>query len=132
MDRCPCCNARLRELVICPRCKADLSAIINAEQSARFWLNKAIHYCLEGKTEQSIGALNLSLGLNKTRVANAFRDFLIQQQSRYILDLLAKKQLLAAKQQLSSVRELLSYSKQLRKLDSFTDYLLVQGQQQSR
>ena len=132
MDRCPCCNARLRELVICPRCKADLSAIINAEQSARFWLNKAIHYCLEGQTEQSIGALNLSLGLNKTRVANAFRDFLIQQQSRDILDLLAKKQLLAAKKQLFSVRGLLSYSKQLQKLDSFIDYLLVQGQQQSR
>ena len=132
MDRCPGCNARLRELVLCPRCKADLSAIINAEQSARFWLSKAIYYCLESKTEQGIAALNLSLGLNKTRVANVFRDFLIQQQSRDILGLLEKKQLLAAKQQLYSVRELLSHSKQLRKLDSFTDYLLVQGQQQSK
>ena len=129
MDRCPCCNARLREVAICPRCKADLSAIIDAEQSAQFWLSKAVHYCLESKTEQSIAALDLSLCLNKTRVANVFRDFLIHQQSRDILDLLAKKQLLAAKQQLYRVRELLSYSKQLRKLDNLTDYLLIKDQQ---
>ena len=130
MDRCPCCNARLREVVICPRCKADLSAIINAEQSAQFWLNKAIHYCLESKTEQSIASLHLSLCLNKTRMANVFRDFLIQQQSKGILGLLAEKQMLAAKRQLYSVRELLPHSKQLRKLGSFTDYLLAQGKHQ--
>ena len=131
MDRCPCCNARLREAAICPRCKADLSAIINADKSAQFWLSKAIHCCLESKTEQSIAALDLSLCLKKTRMADVFRDFLIQQQCRGILDLLAKKQLLSAKQWLYSVRELLPHSKQLRKLDSFTDYLLVKNQQQS-
>ena len=80
MDRCPCCKARLKEAVICPRCKADLNTIINAGQSAQFWLSKAMHYCLEGKTEQSIAALNLSLNLKITRMADVFRDFLIQQQ----------------------------------------------------
>jgi len=108
-----------------------LSAIIDAEQSAQFWLSKAVHYCLESKTEQSIAALDLSLCLNKTRMADVFRDFLIQQQSKGILDLLAKKQMLTAKKQLYSARELLPHSKQLRKLDGFTDYLLVLDQQQS-
>jgi len=131
MDRCPCCNARLREAAICSRCKADLSAIICAGQSAQFWLSKAIHYCLERKTEQGITALNLSLSLKIIRMADVFRDFLIQQQCRDILDLLAKKQFLAAKQQLYKVRELLPYSKKLRKLDSFTDYLLLKNQHQS-
>ena len=127
MDRCPCCNARLRETVICPRCNADLGAIINAEQSARFWLSKAIHYCLKSKTEQSIAALDLSLCLKKTRMAEVFRDFLIQRHCRDILDLLAKNQLLAAKQQLYSMRKLLPHSKQLQKLDGFTDYLLLKN-----
>ncbi len=132
MGRCPGCNARLREVAICPRCKADLSAIIKAEQSAQFWLSKAIYYCLESNTEQSIAALNLSLCLNKTRMADVFRGFLIQQQCKRILDLLSKKQLLSAKQQLYRVRELLPHSKQLRKLDGFTDYLLLENRQQSR
>ena len=131
MDRCPCCNARLGEVEICPRCKADLSAIINAEQSAQFWLSKAIYFCLESKAEQGIAALELSLCLNKNRMAEVFRDFLIQRHCRDILDLLAKKQLLAAKQQLYKVRELLPHSKQLRKLDSFTDFLLDKNQKQS-
>ena len=132
MDRCPCCNARLREAAICPRCKADLGAIINAGQSAQFWLSKAIYYCLESKAEQSIAALELSLCLKKIRMAEVFRDFLIQRHCRGILDLLAKKQLLSAKQQLYSVRELFTHSKQLQKLDSFTDFLLVKNQQQSQ
>lgn len=131
MDRCPCCNARLREVAICPRCKADLSEIINAGQAAKFWLSKAIHYCLESKTEQSIAALNLSLSLKIIRMADVFRDFLIQQQCREILELLAKKQFLAAKQQLYRVREFLPHSKQLRKLDGFTDYLLLRNQHQT-
>ena len=132
MDRCPCCNARLREVAICPRCKADLSAIINAGQSAQLWLSRSIHYCLESNAESSIAALNLSLSLKKTRVAEVFRDFIIQQQCGGILDLLAKKQLLSAKQQLYRVRELFPHSEQLRKLNDFTDYLWLKNQQQSR
>jgi len=131
MDRCPCCNARLRETEICPRCKADLSVIINAGQSAQFWLSKAIYYYLESKIEKSIAALNFSLSLTKTGLAEVFRDFVIQQQCRGILDLLAKKQVLAAQQQLYRVRELFPHSEQLKKLNDFTDYLWLNNQQQS-
>jgi hypothetical protein len=62
-------------------------------------------------------------------MAEVFSDFLIQRHCRGILDLLANKQLLPAKQQLYSVRELLPHSKRLQKLDGFTDFLLVKNQQ---
>lgn len=125
MERCPCCNARMRETVICPRCRADLSAAIGAELSAQVWLSKAIKYCLEAKTDKSIRALDLSLHLKKTKLAVVLRDFLIKQQCNEILDLLAQKQLIPAKQRLYNVRLLFPQSKQLQQLNSFTDYLLV-------
>lgn len=132
MERCPCCNARLRERTVCSRCKADLSVLINAEKMAQFWLVKAIHYCLAENIEQSVRAISVSLDLKKTNLALAFREFLIQQQCQDILDMLAQKQLIPAKQRLYSMRILLPYSKQLQQLYSFSDYLLVQNSEPSR
>ena len=129
MERCPCCNARLRETIKCPRCQADLSAIIGTERSAWLWLSRAIQFWAESKTEQSLGALDISISLKKMKLAIAFRDFLIQKQYRDILDLLAQKQLLAAKQQLYRVRLLHAYSRQLQQLNGFTDYLLAKKQE---
>ena len=132
MERCPCCNARLRERTVCSRCKADLSVLISSEQAAHNWLAKAIHSCLAGNIEQSIHATAASLALKKIELALVFREFLIQQQCRDILDLLAQKQLLKAKQRLYSVRMLLPYSQQLQQLYSFSDYLLAQDQDDSQ
>ena len=128
MERCPCCNARLREAVICPRCQADLAAVIGSELSAQDWLSKAIEYCLESETEQSIEALGFSLSLKKTKMAVVFREYIIQQQCRDILEFLAQKNLLAAKQRLYEVRFLSHHSKQLQQSNAFTDYLLVNNQ----
>ncbi|RLA21714.1 MAG: hypothetical protein DRQ62_09145, partial [Gammaproteobacteria bacterium] len=63
MERCPCCNARLKEAVICPRCRADLSAVIGSEQAAEKYLAKAIQQWAEGEGEQSIQALVFALNL---------------------------------------------------------------------
>ena len=131
MERCPCCNARLRERKICSRCKADLSVLISGEQAAEIWLAKAIQYCLADNIEQSIAAIGVSLRLKKTQIAVVFREFLIQQQCRDILDLLAQKQLILAKQRLYTVRKLLPFSKQLQQLNSFSDYLLAHSQDHS-
>jgi hypothetical protein len=128
MERCPCCNARLGGATRCSRCQADLGNIITAEQSARFWLDKAIQYWQDNETGQSVSALALSLRLKKTGLALVFRDFLIHQQCREILALLAQKQLLPAKQRLYSMRNLFPYSQLLQQLNSFTDHLLVQNQ----
>ena len=129
MERCPCCNARLGETTLCPRCKADLSSVIGNEKAAQYWLSKAIQNLQESKTEQSIDALGVSLRLKKTELALVFRDFLIRQQCQNILDLLAQKQVLPAKQQLYKMRNLLPHSKLLQQLHTFTDYLLVNNQE---
>jgi hypothetical protein len=128
MERCPCCNARLGGAAQCPRCQADLGNIMAAEQSARFWLAKAIRHWQDNEAGQSASAVVLSLRLKKTGLALVFRDFLIRQQCREILALLAQKQLLLAKQRLYSVRNLFPHSQLLQQLNSFTDHLLVQNQ----
>lgn len=130
MERCPCCNARLKETIKCPRCQADLSNIIGSERSAQLWLSRAIQLWVERKTEQSLAALEISISLKKIKLAIVFRDFLIQKQYRDILDLLAQKQLLVAKRQLYRVRLLHAYSRQLQQLNRFTDYLLAKQQEQ--
>ena len=127
MQRCPCCNARLRERTVCSRCKADLSALISSEQTAQHWLAKAIHDYQAENIEQSITTINMSLNLKRTHLAIALREYLIQQQCADILDLLAQKQLIPAKQRLYSVRMLLPQSKHLQHLNSFCDYLLTQS-----
>ena len=125
MERCPCCNARIRERIVCSRCKADLNVLISAEQAAQHWLAKALHAYVAENIEQSAVAINISLGLKKTRLAHALREFLIQQQCADILDLLAQKQLILAKQRLYRVRMLFPVSKQLQHLNSYSDYLLA-------
>ena len=132
MERCPCCNARLKDTVECPRCQANLSDIIGSERSAHFWLSRAIQFWTESKIEQSLGALGISLSLKKIKLAIVFRDFLIQKNYQDILDLLAQKQLLAAKQRLYRVRLLHTHSRQLQQLNRFTDYLLAKQQEQSK
>jgi hypothetical protein len=99
-----------------------------AEQAARFWLAKAIQYWQDNEAGQSVSALELSLRLKKTGLALVFRDFLIRQQCQSVLDLLAQKQLLPAKQRLYSMRNWLPLSQLLQQLNAFTDYLLVQKQ----
>ncbi len=125
MERCPCCNARLKEALVCPRCQANLSAVIGAQQAAEQHLAKAIQYWAKSDKEQSIRALVLSLSLKKTQVAMLFRDFLIQKYYQEVVQLLEKKQLLSANQSLYHARKLISYSPKLQKLQAFTGYLLV-------
>lgn len=123
MERCPCCNARLRERSLCSRCKADLNALINAEKAAKNFFAKAMQYWQLGHIEQSIAALELSLSLKETSIAVAFRGFIIEQQNKKILELLAQKQYLMAKQALYRLRRLQPYSHTLQTINAFSEYL---------
>jgi len=125
MQRCPCCNARLRGATLCPRCQSDLSAVIGARQAAQFWLSKSIEYWQENEEEQSIDALMVALHLKKNPLPLVFRDFIIQQLCQAILEQLAQKQIIAAKQRFYRIRKLLPYSELLQQLQTFTDYLLI-------
>lgn len=125
IERCPCCHAQLKLAASCPRCRADLNSILLTEEYSQHCLFKAIQLFLDDKVEQSCIAINQSLQLKRTAFALIFREFLINQQSRLILDLLDQSQLLPAKKSLYFIRHLTPYSKKLQQLDSFTNYLLI-------
>jgi len=125
IERCPCCHAQLKQAAICPRCRADLNSILLIEEYSQQYLFRAIQFFLADKVEQSCIAINHSLQLKKTAFALNFREFLIDQQSLLILDLLDQSQQLPAKKMLYLIRHLIPYSKKLQQLDSFTNYLLI-------
>ncbi len=131
MIRCPCCHARLKEARICSRCRADLNALIKTEQVAYAYIYKAVQFWKHNKTYASVQAINESLYLKQTKMGLAFRKFIIQQQCRLILELLAKKQLLAAKRELVQSRLLMTHSQTLQQLQSFNDFLLVKKYEQN-
>ena len=124
-ERCPCCNARLKQAVNCPRCRADLTEVIHAEKLAEFWLSQAIQHLTDVKIEQSSVAINRSLRLKKTKVGTIFREFVIDQQCNTVLGLLSQSRVLSAKDRLYHARLLTPYSKKLQQLNSFIDYLLA-------
>ena len=97
MERCPCCNARLREQPTRPRCKADFSPLINSEQAAKYCLSKAMDYWAEGNIEQGISTLKQSLALKKTQAAEAFLGFIIDQSHKDVLERLATQDILSTK-----------------------------------
>ena len=125
MERCPCCNARLRGAALCARCRADLGKTITAEQAAETWLNKAIHYWTKNEPEQSLDALAHSLQLKNTPLALTLLDFFIDQQCRQILDLLSEKKTRVAKRRLFRIRYLFPDNEMLNRLNAFTDFLLI-------
>jgi hypothetical protein len=128
MERCSCCTARLGAAMQCPRCRADLSKVAGAEQSARFWLSEAIDRWHADQTEQSLRALEFSLRLHKSDLAVAFRDFAIHRNCMIVLELLAQHQWLPAMQHLYKVRSLLPHSRLLQRLQSFVGYLSAKQQ----
>ncbi len=125
MQRCPCCNARLRGAAVCPRCQADLRAGIAAGQAARWWLGRAIDYWQAGSQGEGLHSLQRSLWLKQTPLALHFRNFLIVQCCSELIELLAQKELFLAKRLLYRCRSLLPLSGQLQQLQAFTDFLLV-------
>ena len=125
MERCPCCNARLTETAICPRCQADLSSVLGCEQTARQWLINAIQFWYVHESKMAILALSKSIYLKRTLLALVFRDLIIQEQCQYVLGLLEKKEYVVAKELLSMMCNLNPHHKLSRRLYSFSKYLLV-------
>ncbi len=126
MERCPCCKARLLETSLCKRCGTDLSLALAAEQVAKNQLAKAINLGLAGQPMQSLDALQQSLLLNATPLGLRLLELLIANQCKQILELLAQKQIVKAKQQLYALRTRLPRNELLEQLQRFSDYLLMQ------
>lgn len=122
IERCPCCNAQLKSASICPRCEADLSHILKIESCSQQQLFTAMQLFFDGDIEQSSARVNKALWLKKTQEASLFREFLVTQQTKKVVALLADSQLLMAKKSLYAVRQLTPYSKKLQKLELLVDY----------
>lgn len=124
IKRCPCCHAQIKLVSACSRCGADLNKVFKVERFSQHYLAKAVQFLLNDEIEQSCRAINQSLQLKKTQLALVFRLFLIEQQSQFVLNLLASAQPLQAKQRLYRLQTLMPYSKKLQQLDAFSNYLL--------
>jgi hypothetical protein len=126
MERCPCCKARLPKTSLCNRCGTDLSLSFAAEQAAKTLLAKAINLALAGQTLPSLDALQQSLLLDATPLGLRLLEFLIAKQYQQILELLAQKQIVMAKQQLHALKTRQPQNELLEQLQGFSDYLLMQ------
>ena len=82
MQRCPCCSARLKEAVSCPRCKADLQEIIRVQRMAKFWYQKAIDCYLNNEPQDCLDALTRSLQLRHSESGSLFMAFVIERQKQ--------------------------------------------------
>jgi Tfp pilus assembly protein PilF len=76
MERCPTCQARLREEPVCARCRTDLSLPLAAEAQAYAKLHRAVARLGEGDTTAAREALEESLRLKRSPLAVALRGFL--------------------------------------------------------
>jgi hypothetical protein len=78
MDRCPTCQARLKDASVCPRCKSDLSRARSIQAQADAWLRRAVALLAEGEETQAMEALETSLRLKREPLALLVQGFLIR------------------------------------------------------
>lgn len=76
MDRCPVCQARLREPPVCARCQTDLGLALAAEAVAARRLCQALQCWAAGDREAARGALEQSLAARRQPLALALRECL--------------------------------------------------------
>lgn len=76
MERCPTCQARLREAPICGRCQTDLSLPLAVEGEAAAQLRLACARLAEGNTPAARLAVEESLRLKRETLAVVLRGFL--------------------------------------------------------
>ena len=79
MERCPTCQARLRDPALCARCKTDLSQVVAIETEAGRLLGQAIGLLAGDRPDEARTTLRKSLTLKREPLALALEGFL----SRY-------------------------------------------------
>lgn len=128
MQRCPCCNARLKSDPQCPRCGADLTRALRCEQLAQAWLSVALQTLNAGQADIAVAALKRSISFKQTQVARLFRAFLIQQQYRLLYDTIGQKQWLAARQAIARLRSLMGDNESLQRFVALIEHLAVSAE----
>lgn len=128
MQRCPCCNARLRAESVCPRCSADLSRVLQCEQLAQAWLTVALQSLAAGQASISIAAVKRSLSFKQTQAARLFHDFLIHHQYQALYQNIERKQWPQAQQTLARLRALMGDNESLQRFFALIEYLATTGE----
>ena len=78
MERCPTCQARLRQDPVCPRCKTDLSRLMAIEADAAAWLKRSVALLATGDEALALQAVEASLRLKREPFALLVQGFLLQ------------------------------------------------------
>jgi len=78
MERCPTCQARLKEASVCPRCKTDLTRLFAIEAQAEAGLRRAVAHWADGDGSKALRAVEASLRLKREPLGLALRGFLFQ------------------------------------------------------
>jgi hypothetical protein len=76
MERCPTCQARLKQDPICPRCRTDLSWLFRIESQAAARLRQAIGLLAAGEEAQALAVVEASLRLQRTPIGMALHGYL--------------------------------------------------------
>ena len=78
MERCPTCQARLRQDSVCPRCKTDLARLMAIEADAAAWLKRSVELLATGDEALALQAVEASLRLKQEPLALLVQGFLLQ------------------------------------------------------
>ncbi len=76
MERCPLCQARLRDRTICSRCEADLGLLQAIESRAEQLARMAVHNLLAGKTTDARRQAAAARELDATPFHRALAGFI--------------------------------------------------------
>ncbi len=76
MERCPVCQAKVKQDPACPRCKTDLARLLAIEAEASRWLMQAIGELAAGEDAKALHAVESSLRLKREFLAVRLRGFL--------------------------------------------------------
>lgn len=79
MERCPTCQAKLRDTPVCPRCKTDLTRLASIEAEAAVRLRAAVALLAAGEEAQAAQAVEASLRLKREPLGQLLRAFLSRQ-----------------------------------------------------
>lgn len=123
MQRCPCCNARLGNVLSCSRCGADLSRAQRCEELANAWLSVSLQSLEAGHADVAVAAVKRSLSFKQTQVARVFCDFLVQHQYQALFEHLAQKQWQSARQTIERLRLLQGDSETLNRFAALIVHL---------
>ena len=123
MQRCPCCNARLKSDPQCPRCGADLARALRCEQLAQTWLSVALQTLNAGQADIAVAALRRSLSFKQTQAAKFFRAFLIQRQFLLLYDSIGQKQWPSARQAIARLQSLMGDNEALQRFVALVGHL---------